>query len=104
VAGLAGALAATLAIIGPSSVLTWAVAGAWHRFRDQPWRKLVQAGLVPVTVGLVAAGAALLARSATEGPATAAICLAVAAAVLGTKLHPLWLLAGGAALGVAGAG
>ncbi len=104
VAGLAGALAATLAIIGPSSVLTWAVAGAWHRFRDRPWRKRVQAGLVPVTVGLVAAGAALLARSATQDPATAAICLAAAAAVLGTRLHPLWLLAGGAALGVAGAG
>ena len=104
VAGLAGALAATLAIIGPSSVLTWAVAGAWHRFRDRPWRKRVQAGLVPVTVGLVAAGAALLVQSTTQGPATAAICLAVAAAVLGTKLHPLWLLAGGAVLGMAGAG
>lgn len=104
VAGPAGAAAATLGMIGPSSLLTWAVAGAWHRFRDRSWRSQVQAGLVPVTVGLVAAGAALLAASTADGPATAAITAGVVAAVLLTRLHPLLLLAGGAALGVLGAG
>ncbi len=104
VAGWSGALAATLGLIGPSSVLTWAVAGAWHRFRDRPWRGTLQAGLVPVTVGLVAAGAALLASSTAQGWPTAAITGGVAAAVLLTRLHPLWLLAGGAVLGMLGAG
>lgn len=103
VAGWPGALAATLGMIGPSSVLTWAVAGAWHRFRDRPWRTALQAGLVPVTVGLVAAGAALLAASTTRGWATAAITAGVAASVLLTRWHPLWLLAAGALLGALGA-
>ena len=87
-------------MIGPSSVLTYAAARAWHRFRDRPWRRLIQAGLTPVTVGLVASGAALLAASTTHGAVTAGITLVTAAAVLGTRLHPLWLLAGGAAVGI----
>lgn len=100
VAGLPGALAATLGMIAPSSLLTWATAGAWHRFRERPWRRRVQAGLVPVTVGLIMAGAALLVASTSAGPLTSSVTLAVASAVLSTRLHPLTLLAGGAAAGV----
>ncbi len=101
VSGLAGALTATVAMIGPSSLLTYGMAGIWHRFRDRPWRQLVQAGLTPVTVGLVAAGAALLAATTTHGPLTAVITLVTTAAVLRTRLHPLWMLALGAVLGAA---
>ena len=100
VAGLGGALAATAGMIGPSSVLTYVAARAWHRFRDRSWRRLIQAGLTPVTVGLVASGAALLAMSTTHGAVTAGITLATAAVVLGTRLHPLWMLAAGAGVGV----
>ncbi len=103
VAGWPGALAATLGMIGPSSLLTWAVANAWHRFRDRPWRTALQAGLVPVTVGLVAAGAALLAASTATSWPTAAITTAAAASVLLTRWHPLWLLGAGALLGALGA-
>ena len=102
VAGWSGALAATAGMVGPSSVLTWAVSGAWHRFRDRPWRTTLQAGLGPVTVGLVAAGAALLAASTSQTWPAAAITAGVAAAVLFTPLHPLWLLAAGAVLGAIG--
>ena len=100
VAGLPGALAATIGMIGPSSVLTWFTAGAWHRFRDRPWRHQVQAGLVPVTVGLILAAATLLAATTSTGAATFGITVAVAAGALATRLHPLLLLGGGAALGV----
>jgi chromate transporter len=99
VAGVPGALAATGAMIGPSSVLTYITARLWHRFRERRWRRLVQAGLVPVTVGLVAAGAALLAASTTHGVLTAAITLATAGLVVFTRWHPLWMLAAGAVLG-----
>ncbi|HTW28863.1 MAG TPA: chromate transporter [Acetobacteraceae bacterium] len=102
VARLAGAAVATLAMIGPSSVLTYLTAGAWHRFRHAAWRGWVQAGVTPVTVGLVMAAAALLARSTAQGVGTAALTLATAALVLTTRLHPLLLLAAGAALGFAG--
>ena len=55
VAGIPGALVATLAVAGPSSVLTYLVAGAWYRFKDAPWRKAIQLGLMPVTAGLLLA-------------------------------------------------
>ena len=102
VAGFPGALMATLGMIGPSSVLTWFTFRAWHRFRDRPWRRMVQAGLVPVTVGLVVAAAGLIAASTVHGTGTALVLAATVAALLGTKLHPLLLLAGGAAAGASG--
>lgn len=102
VAGWPGALAATLALIGPSCTLTWATASAWHRWRDAPWRRRLQAGLTPVTVGLVMAGAALIAAGTTHGWGTGAITAATAALVLGTRLHPLVTLAAGALLGALG--
>jgi chromate transporter len=99
VAGPTGALVATGALIGPSSLLTYFTAGAWHRFRDRSWRRTIQAGLTPVTVGLVAAGAGLLAASTTTGLLTGLITLATVASVLGTRWHPLWMLALGGVLG-----
>ena len=53
VAGLAGALVATAAVCGPSCLLTFGVSQIWRRFRHAPWRVAVEAGLVPVTVGLM---------------------------------------------------
>lgn len=103
VAGWPGALAATLALIGPSGVLTWATARAWHRLRHAPWRRHLQAGLTPVAVGLVMAGAASIAVGTTHGWATGAITAATAGLVLGTRLHPLVPLAAGALLGALGA-
>jgi chromate transporter len=102
VAGLWGALVATLGMIVPSSLLTMAVVGLWDRFRDAPWRKAVQAGLVPVTVGLFLAAATMIALSADHTIALGMLTLAVAAASLWTRIHPLWLLGAGALLGVIG--
>lgn len=102
VAGVPGALVATAGMIGPSSVLTFTVAGLWHRFRERPWRRVVQAGLVPVTVGLVAAGAAVLAKTTTIGWGTACITSVTAVLLVRTQTHPLWLLGAGAALGALG--
>ncbi len=98
VAGLPGAVAATGALIGPSSLLTYGAAGLWQRFRHAAWRRTVQAGLTPVTVGLLGAGAALLCASTTTGLLTAGITLATAAVLVFTRVHPLWLLAAGALL------
>ena len=100
VAGVTGALVATGALIGPSSALTFVTARLWHRFRERRWRQVVQAGLVPVTVGLVAASAALLCTATTQGPITAGITGATAVVLVTTRWHPLWLLGAGAVLGV----
>lgn len=101
-AGLPGAVVATLAICGPSSLLAYAACRLWDRFRLAHWRIAVQTGLLPVTIGLVAAGAYVVARTADTSLVAFAITVVTAAALLHTRLHPLVFLAGGAALGVAG--
>lgn len=102
VAGVAGALVATAAMIGPTSVLTYGMFHAWSRFRDVPWSRPVQNGLVNVTIGLVATSGYLLARGAGTGPATAAITAVTALVSYRTKLNPLWAFGGAAAIGAAG--
>jgi chromate transporter len=102
VAALPGALVTTLGVAGPSSMLTFIAADLWHRFRDARWRKLVQAGLMPVTAGLVMASATLLIRTTSIDPVTTAITVAAAVLFLFTRLHPLMVLAASAALGALG--
>ena len=64
VAGVAGALVATLGLVTPSTMLRLFALTVWERFRDAPWRRAVQAGLVPATVGLFVAAALLIAQAA----------------------------------------
>lgn len=104
VAGFWGALVATVATFGPSSILAGVVLRVWERFRLAPWRRAVQAGLVPVTAGLVAAGAALIASTAAATPALAGVTAAAAVLSVATRLHPLWLLGAGAVFGLVGVG
>lgn len=104
VGGFWGAVVATAAMFGPSSVVTAVALRVWERFRLAPWRRAVQAGLVPVTVGLVAAGAALIASTAATTPTLAGVTAVVAALSVATRLHPLWLLGAGAVFGLLGVG
>ena len=102
VGGLAGALVALLAMIGPSSILAFSVAHAWGRLGRVPWRLVVQSGLAPVAVGLMLAGGAVLVGSADLTPAAFAVTLAAAAAILRGGIHPLLLMALAAVLALAG--
>jgi chromate transporter len=102
VAGLAGALVATFGLTLPSCALTLAVSHAWYRFRDAPWRRAVQAGILPVTVGLIMAGAVLLCQTTSTGWRPALLTAVATALFLGTRVHPLLVLAAAALLGVSG--
>lgn len=102
VAGLPGALVTTLSVSTPSSVLAYIGGHLWYRFRDAAWRRAVQAGLMPVTAGLVMASAAVLIRTTATGWGTAAVTLAATALFLFTRVHPLLVLAAAAVLGAAG--
>ena len=72
------------------------------RFRDAPWRKIVQKGLLPVTAGMLISSAALLIRATTLDWSLGLLTLAVTVLLLTTKVHPLLVLAGAAALGAVG--
>jgi chromate transporter len=100
VAGWAGVLVTSLAKFGPSSVVTLLAMHAWNRFKDRPWRRIAQKGLVPVTAGLVAASALLIARASDESWFAWAITGACALLAIRTRIHPLWLLGGGALAGL----
>ena len=100
VAGLGGALLALAAMCGPAAVLAWWVAEAWERFKDAPWRKAIQRAISPVVVALILSGGFILATpGATPDWRLWLIAGATAAAMLLTKLNPLWFLVAGGALG-----
>jgi chromate transporter len=102
VAGLAGALTTTAAVATPSSILTLLVSGAWYRFRDKPWRRALQAGLMPVTAGLVMASAALLIEATTVDWTAGAVTVVATGLFMFTRLDPLLVLAAAAGLGALG--
>jgi chromate transporter len=102
VGGIWGALVTTGAVAAPSSVLTLLVSGAWYRFKDAKWRKAVQAGLQPVTAGLIMASAALLIQSTTVDWTAAAVTVVTAGLFIFTKLHPMLILGAAAAAGAIG--
>jgi chromate transporter len=104
VAGLVGALVATAAMCGPSSVLSFAVARLWQRSHGAAWQDFVRKSLAPITVGLVLASGWVLARAADTDWLGIAITVATVAALVWTKLNPLWLLGAAFCLGVVGIG
>lgn len=102
VAGLSGAILTMVCAVGPSSVLTFLVARAWYRFRDRPWRKAIQTGLVPVTAGLLLSSAALLIKATTVDWSLGLLSAAVTVLLLTTQIHPMLVLCGAAVLGALG--
>ncbi|HET9715398.1 MAG TPA: chromate transporter [Pseudolabrys sp.] len=102
VAGLTGAAVATTAMCGPTCVLAFIVARTWDRFKDARWRIVVQAGLVPVSLGLIAASAFVLARTADQNIYAGFVTAATALVAFFTRINPLWIFAVGGILGLSG--
>jgi len=99
-AGIAGGVVATLAMVLPAGILVMIVSKIWDRYREARWRRIVQVALLPITAGLILAAAGVLVRQSDTGALTAAITLICAALSWRSRLHPLWLLGGGALLGL----
>ncbi len=102
VAGISGALVATAAMCIPSSLTTYFFSGFWQRFQQARWRTVVQGGLVSVTIGLILASGYVLTRAADHNWIAYGITGLTAFVALKSKIHPLWLLAAAAVLGVFG--
>lgn len=100
VAGLAGALAATVAMCLPMSVLIYLLIDRWESFAGRRWQKAISLGVAPLAVGLVFSGATLIAQAAGLGLAAWALLLLTVVVNLKTRTHPLWLIGLGALLGL----
>lgn len=101
VAGLPGLAVASVAKFLPSSLITCFTVSVWERFRDRPWRRVVQAGLLPVTTGLVASSAVVITVASAHTLFLTAITGVTAALSVWTRAHPVAVLGLGAAAGLA---
>lgn len=102
VAGVAGALVATIATCGPSSVACY-VAWQWaDRLRESKMRAIVQRALAPLAIGLILASGYTLARGADRSPGAFVLTLIAAAALTWTRVNPVWVLLVAGVAGLAG--
>jgi chromate transporter len=102
VAGVAGALAATLAMCLPTALLAYGVSHVLNRSSHSRWPAIIQTALVPLSIGLMAASAMILARTSASNWSAALVTAAAAALAFTTRLNPLWFLLAGGLLGFAG--
>ena len=64
VGGVAGAILATAAMMIPAGILVYLVARVWESAKESSFRKAVEKGFAPLTVGLVLASAYVMSRTA----------------------------------------
>ena len=102
VAGVAGALAATLAMCVPTAVMAYYVSRLLTRSSHSRWPAIIQTALVPLSIGLMGASGLILALTADRTWGAALFTAAVAALAFATRINPLWLLLAGGCLGFAG--
>jgi chromate transporter len=102
VAGVAGALAATLAMCVPTAVLAYYVSGLLARSGHSRWPGLIQAALVPLSIGLMAASGLILAQTTDRSVVAVLMTAATAILTFTTRLNPFWFLLAGGLLGFAG--
>ncbi len=100
--GPLGALLAGLAMFVPTSLLVAGVARRWKALRDRPWARSVERTLGPIGIGLMAAGAYTLGRTAMHDRASVVIALAALVLLSLGRIPPvLVVLAGGFAASLA---
>ena len=102
VAGALGAVIAMLAMCGPTGVAAFFVGRASVRFRGKAWHSAISRGLVPVTIGLTAASAAVIASTTDDSWAAAALTAATAIICYFARFNPIWVFIAAALLGLAG--
>ena len=99
VAGIPGATLATLCIFLPSFLMTLAASHGLDRFRRNVHVQAFLKGVFPAVVGLIAAAAISIDRTSLADTLTVAIAVA-ALILLRFKVDAVWIIIGGAAVGL----
>lgn len=102
VAGLAGALLATLAIVLPPVALTLLLLRLGGHHPPGPLGRAVRKGLAPLSVGLLLAGGWILAGASDTDWRRGLLTAATVLVLTRRRINPLWLIGAGALLGMAG--
>jgi chromate transporter len=101
-AGGLGAIATTLGVLIPATSFSYIASLLHAKHADSPLALAFRRGLAPVALGFMLASCWLLLNAVGHdwrGYGLAFVALAIA---MKTDINPLWLLAGGAILGIAG--
>lgn len=98
-AGLLGAIVVVIAFFGPTGLLTFLVGRLWNKLSKWPWRKSIEEGLAPVSIGLLLAGCFTFARGAVTEFDTAAIAVGTLLILLRYKINPAMLVLAAAIIG-----
>lgn len=101
VAGLAGAVSATLGVFLMPWLLAAAAAQQLQRLLQHPWLRGFGRGAAPAVVGLLGVTALSLARHSVIGWPYAAIAILAFLLAWRSNLHPILILLGGTLLGTA---
>jgi chromate transporter len=102
VAGIAGALVATLAMCGPTAMLAYFVSRFLNRSSQSAWPAIIQAALVPLSIGLMSASGLILVETSDRSWMAVLVTAVAAVVAFATRLNPLWLLLAGGCLGFLG--
>ena len=100
VLGLPGALLATLGTFLPSFFMLWGLIHVYRRIKDHPLVKGFLSGVMPAIAGMLLAATVFVGRAAIVSPAAAVPGLLSLALLLRFRLDPVWLVLGGALVGL----
>ncbi len=100
VAGVPGAVLATVAIFLPGFVFVAITNPFIPRLRRSPWLSALLDGVVAASLGLMAAVTVDLARQSIVDVPTALLLLAAAVLLIRFRVNSTWLILGGAAVGL----
>jgi chromate transporter len=100
VAGVPGALLATVGIFLPAFLFVAATGPFVTRLRDWRWTVRPLDGVNAAALGVMAAVTLVLGRAAIIDLPTALLALATLALLLRTRINSAWLVLGGAAIGL----
>jgi chromate transporter len=99
-AGIPGAVVATVAIFLPAFVFVAAIGPIADRIRDRPLTAALLDGVNAAAIGLMAAATVQLGASAIRDPITVVLAIAAAAALWWGRVPSMALVACGAAVGI----
>jgi len=100
-AGVGGAVAATVGVFLLPWLLAAGAAQQLRRFMQHPWLRGFGRGAAPAVVGLLGVTALGIARPTFADWRYVPIAVVALALAVRTKVHPIAIVVGGAALGVA---
>lgn len=100
-AGIPGAVIATIGIFLPSFVFVGAITPIARRIRDRAWTASLLDGVTTAALGLMAGVTFQLSRDALNDPVTIGIGIVSAVMLWRTRINSAWLVAGGGGVGLA---